>query len=80
MPLTEEETRIYQQTLEVAQRQLQEIDQKIEEELAAVRERLCTLQEKRKAAVQMSDAACAMLGIPTEEETADEGAPGNRTQ
>ena len=33
-----------------------------------VKERLAELQEKRKAAVQMYDAACTMLGIEIEPE------------
>ena len=66
MPLSEEETRTYRQTLEVAQRQLEEIDEQIEKELSMVKERLAELQEKRKAAVQMYDAACTMLGIESD--------------
>jgi hypothetical protein len=68
MPLNEEETRTYRQTLEVAQRQLEEIDHQIERELSLVKERLAALQEKRRAAVQMYDAACTMLGIEVEPE------------
>jgi hypothetical protein len=49
MPLSEEETRTYRQTLEVAQRQLEEIDQQIERELSMVKERLAALQERRPA-------------------------------
>lgn len=66
MPLTEEQSRFYQQSLEMAKRQLEEIDQKIEGELAEVRERLAALQHKRKAALKMYDAACTMLGVPNE--------------
>lgn len=77
MSLTEEEARIYQQTLEVAQRQLQEIDEQIEEELAKTRERLSVLQDRRTAAAQMCDAVRGMLGIPTEQETAEDDAVEN---
>ena len=74
MPLTDEEERTYRQTLEVAQRQLEEIDGKIETELEQVKERLAGLQEKRKAALQMYDAACTMLGIENDlEDQAPEG-------
>ena len=66
MPLTEEQSRFYQQSLEMARSQLEEIDRKIERELAEVRERLAELQGKRKAALKMYDAACTMLGIPNE--------------
>jgi hypothetical protein len=50
----------------MAKRQLEEVDQKIERELAEVRERLSQLQDERKAAVKMYDAACTMLGIPND--------------
>jgi hypothetical protein len=63
MALSEEEARVYRQTLETARRQLDEINTAIERELAQVRERLDALQNKRKAALQMYDAACTMLGI-----------------
>ena len=66
MPLTEEQSRFYKQSLEMARRQLEEIDQKIERELAEVRVRLAELQDKRMAALKMYDAACTMLGIPNE--------------
>ena len=46
----------------------EEIDELIEKELSMVKERLAELQEKRKAAVQMYDAACTMLGIEIEPE------------
>ncbi len=74
MSLTEEEKRVYEQTLEVVQRQLQEIDEQIEEELAKTRERLSVLQDKRTAAAKMYDATCGMLGITTEREPAEEEA------
>ena len=72
MPLTDEEERTYRQTLEVAQRQLEEIEEKIERELEQVRERLAGLQEKRQAALQMYDAACTMLGMENERELLEE--------
>ena len=72
MPLTDEEERTYRQTLGVAQRQLEEIEEKIERELEQVRERLAGLQEKRQAALQMYDAACTMLGMENELELLEE--------
>jgi hypothetical protein len=68
MALSEEEERVYQKTLQLARRQLDEIDAKIEEELAAVRERLEALRTRRKAAWQMYDAACSLLGVDNEME------------
>ena len=73
MPLSEEADRTYRRTLEVAQRQLEEIDEQIERELAMVRERLADLQEKRRAALQMYDAACTMLGIESGPRSDEEG-------
>ncbi len=80
MPLTDEEERTYRQTLEVAQRQLEEIDGKIEFELEQVRERLAGLQEKRKAALQMYDAVCTMLGIENELEHHEEEGSDQESQ
>jgi hypothetical protein len=72
VPLSDEQKRVYQQSLEMAQHQLDEIEKQIEQELAAVRERLAVLQERRKATLQMYDAACALLGVPNELESEEE--------
>ena len=69
VPLSDEQKRVYQQSMEMAQHQLDEIEQQIEQELAAVRERLAVLQDRRKATLQMYDAACVLLGIPNELES-----------
>ena len=63
MSLTEEEASFYRQSLEMSKRQLEDTDRAIENELAQVKERLAELHNKRKAALQMYDAACTMLGI-----------------
>jgi hypothetical protein len=47
----------------MVRKQLEDIDQEIEKELREVRERIDALQEKRKAALKVYDAACTMLGI-----------------
>ena len=69
VPLSDEQKRVYQQSMEMAQHQLEEIERQIEQELAAVRERLAVLQDRRKATLQMYDAACALLGVPNELES-----------
>ena len=77
MALSDEETRVYRRTLETADRQLQEIDRHIEQELAEVKERLGALRDRRKAALHMYNAACAMLGIPNEHQAGEESDPAD---
>jgi hypothetical protein len=69
VPLSDEQKHVYQQSLDMAQHQLEEIEQQIEQELAAVRERLAVLQDRRKATLQMYDAACTLLGVPNAHES-----------
>ena len=63
VPLTKEEADIFERRLGMVRTQLEGIDQEIEKELREVRERIDALQEKRKAALKVYDAACTMLGI-----------------
>jgi len=63
VPLTKEEADIFERRLAMVRTQLEGIDQEIERELREVRERIDALQEKRKAALKVYDAACTMLGI-----------------
>ncbi len=69
MALTDEQTKLYKQTLEVTRKQ-------IEEELAKVKDRLADLQARKNAARQIHDGACRMLGVENElgpaEETEDQ--------
>ena len=71
MPLTTEESAIFERRLSMVRKQLDEIDQEIERELRDVRVRIAALQEKRSAALKVYDAACTMLGI--ENDLAQEG-------
>jgi hypothetical protein len=63
LPLSKEEAEIFERRLAMVRKQLEGIDQEIEKELREVRERIDALQEKRKAALKVYDAACTMLGI-----------------
>jgi hypothetical protein len=74
VPLSKEESDMFERRLAMVRRQLEAIDQEIEKELRDVRERIAALQEKRKAALKVYDAACTMLGI--ENDLGSEGAPG----
>ncbi len=62
-PLSKEEAVIFERRLAMVRKQLEGIDLEIEKELREVRERIDALQEKRKAALKVYDAACVMLGI-----------------
>lgn len=66
VPLTKEESEVFERRLTLARQQLEEIDREIERELTEVRERIDALREKRKASLKVYDAACTMLGIDNE--------------
>lgn len=75
MSLTEQQQKFYENTLAVTKQEITELDRQIEAELAKVKERLADLQNAKKAARQMYDAACLRLGVPNEleEEEAEDG-------
>ena len=74
MALNDQERQLYESILSTSRQQIGAFDQKIEEELAKVKDRLAELQNNKKNARQMYDAACQMLGVPNEleEEEDDE--------
>lgn len=76
MSLTDDQRKFYENTLKVTKQEIAELDHKIEEELAKVKERLAELQNAKKAARQMYDAACTRLGVPNEldQDSEDEAA------
>lgn len=73
MTLNEEQRRFYENTLSVTRREIEELDNQIEAELAKVKDRLAELQAGKKAARQMYDAACLRLGVPNDLEAEEEG-------
>ena len=70
--MTDEQRKLYEQTLAMSKQEITELDAQIEEELAKVKDRLAELQNAKKAARQMYDAACVRLGIPNELDAEDE--------
>ena len=70
--LTDEQRKIYEQTLDVTKQKIDDLDQQIEDELAKVKDRLAKLQNDKKSARQMYDAACMLLGVPNELDDDDE--------
>ncbi len=75
MSLTEQQKKFYENTLAVTKQEITELDRHIEAELSKVKERLAELQNAKKAARQMYDAACLRLGVANEleEEEAEDG-------
>lgn len=74
MTLSEQQKKFYENTLQVTKQEIDDLDRQIEEELSKVKERLAELQNAKKAARQMYDAACLRLDIPNDlaEEDEDE--------
>lgn len=74
MSLSSEQKKFYENTLTVTKQEISDLDRQIEDELAKVKERLAELQNAKKAARQMYDAACLRLGIPNDLEAEEEQA------
>ena len=71
--LNDQQKKFYENTLAVTKQEITDLDRQIEEELAKVKERLAQLQNAKKAARQMYDAACLRLGVANDLEAEDEG-------
>ncbi len=72
MALTEQQRSFYENTLAVTKQEIADFDGQIEEELAKVKDRLAELQNDKKAAMAMYDAACKRLGIPNDLDDEDD--------
>ena len=71
MSLNDQQRKFYENTLSVTRQEMDDLDRMIEEELAKVKDRLAELQNAKKAARQMYDAACLRLGIPNDMDAED---------
>ena len=74
MSLNDQQRKFYENTLTVTKQEISDLDRQIEDELAKVKEKLAQLQNAKKAARQMYDAACLRLGIPNDLEAEAQGA------
>ena len=72
MSLTDQQRSFYENTLSVTRQEINDLDASIEEELAKVKDRLAELQNAKKAARAMYDAACLRLGVPNELEAEED--------
>jgi len=64
--LTEEQKRRYEETLELAREELDQLDRELAAEVARAKEKLHELQEAKKAVKLIYDGACARLGAKSE--------------
>ena len=71
MNLSGDQKKFYENTMAVTRREITELEEQIQEELAKVKDRLAELQNAQKAARQMFDAACQRLGVRNELEEAE---------
>ena len=71
MSLTQDQKQFYQNTLTVTKKEIADLEDLIQAELAKVKDRLNELQNAQKAARQMYDAACQRLGIANDLDEAD---------
>ena len=74
MALSKEQTDFFQTTLEMTKKQIGELNEQIEAELAKVKERLAELQNAKNAAKQIYDGACKILGVENDLEKEDDAA------
>ena len=71
MSLNDQQRKFYENILATTRQEIEDLDRSIEEELAKVKDRLAELQNGKKAARQMYDAACQRLGVRNELEEAE---------
>ena len=71
MSLSPDQKKFYENTLQVTKREIAELEELIQQDLAKVKDRLAELQNAQKAARQMYDAACMRLGIANDLEEAE---------
>ena len=73
--LSDSQKKFYEEALQQTKKEIQDIEDQIQEELAKVKQKIADLQSGQKAARQMYDAACQRLGIPNdlEEEQSSSG-------
>ena len=64
--LTDEQRKFYEDARERTKSEVEEFNRQIQVELDKVKEKIQGLQDGAKAARQMYDAACLMLGEPNE--------------
>ncbi|MCD4750014.1 MAG: hypothetical protein K8R59_11635 [Thermoanaerobaculales bacterium] len=74
MTLSDTQRKFYEEAMNQTKTEIAELESEIQDELAAVKQKIADLQGAQKAARQMYDAACLRLGIPNDlEEESSQG-------
>lgn len=71
--LKDSQKKFYEEALKTTKQEIEELENQIQDELAAVKKKIAELQGAQKAARQMYDAACQRLGIPNDLEEEEQG-------
>ena len=75
MSLSKDQADFYRHTLEMTRRQIDDLNEQIEQELSKVKDRLAELKNSKDAAKQIYDGVCKILGVENDldkEETTEE--------
>ncbi len=75
MPLSKDQADFYRHTLEMTRKQIDDLNEQIEQELSKVKDRLAELKNAKDAAKQIYDGVCKILGVENDlekEEVAEE--------
>jgi hypothetical protein len=63
MPLSKDQADFYRHTLEMTRKQIDDLNEQIEQELSKVKDRLAELKNSKDAAKQIYDGVCKILGV-----------------
>jgi gas vesicle protein len=63
MSLSKDQADFYKHTLEMTRRQIDDLNEQIEQELSKVKDRLAELKNAKDAAKQIYDGVCKILGV-----------------
>jgi gas vesicle protein len=75
MSLSKDQADFYRHTLEMTRKQIDDLNEQIEQELSKVKDRLAELKNAKDAAKQIYDGVCKILGVENDlekEETTEE--------
>ncbi len=68
MALTKDQEELYRKTMEEAKKQMDHIEEEMEEEIQKIRAKLAKLQEIKKTIRQIYEGTAKLLGVELEEE------------